>query len=187
MIVYLTGGVGTGKSTVLRMFAELGAITLAADDIVRELYQDPAVQAQIAILLGLDLPLDRQAIADIVFRDADARRQLEAVLHPRVAARLRDERAGAASPIIYEIPLLPTPSSDDLVIAIDAPMQVRLERLAQRGMPRDEAQRRIAAQPTPLDYGKDATHIIVNDGDAEQLRSRVAAIWKELQHGSATV
>lgn len=189
MIVYLTGGIGTGKSTVLRMFAGLGARTLSADEIVRDLYNDPAVQARVAGVLGMRLPLDRGRIASVVFADAGARRRLEDVLHPLVAARvarLRDDLP-PSEPLIYEMPLPPTPVPGDVVIVVTAPERVRLERLVGRGMDPQDASSRMAAQPPADAYGKDADFTIVNDGDAQALRNSVGRVWEELQRGTSPV
>jgi len=189
VIVYLTGGIGTGKSTVLRMLAELGARTVSADEIVRDLYADPAVQARVGEALGMTPPLDRVAIASVVFADAEARRRLEAIIHPLVTecveALRRSEPADV--PLVYEIPLPPRPQAGDVVIAITAPMEARLARLLDRGMSARDAEARIASQPRDDAYGKDARYTIVNDGDVEALRGAVDRIWKELQHGASRV
>lgn len=187
MIVYLTGGIGTGKSTVLRMFAELGARTLSADEIVRDLYSDPAVQARVADVLGMTLPLDRARIASVVFADPAARRRLEEVLHPLVRARVGELRDASGDPLIYEMPLPPTPAPGDVVIVVTAPEQVRLARLIERGMDLQDASSRMAAQPSADAYGKDADFTIVNDRDAQALRNSVGRVWEELQRGASPV
>lgn len=188
VIVYLTGGIGTGKSTVLDLFAQFGATTVSADEIVGDLYARPEVQARIAAALELELPLQRSAIASRVFLDHDARKRLESVIHPLVAAELeRFRQPDQAGPVIYEIPLLPTPQAGDVVIAVTAPLDLRLERLVARGMTRDDALRRMDVQPSPVEYGKHAGHTIVNDGDLPQLRAKVRGVWEDLQHGTSAI
>lgn len=188
VIVYLTGGIGTGKSTVLGLFAELGATTVSADEIVRALYSRPEVQQRIAAVLGLGLPLDRAVIASRVFRNPEARQQLEAVLHPMVADSLQQWRAASHSqPVVYEIPLLPAPEPDDVVVAVTAPLALRLQRLESRGMTREDALQRIEVQPIAADYGKSARFTIVNDGDLSELRTAVARVWEELRDGTSAI
>lgn len=188
MIVYLTGGIGTGKSTVLAMFAELGATTAAADEIVRDLYARPAVQNAVAHELGLGLPLDKSAVADLVFVDTDARTRLEALIHPLVADELAKRAAALPDALlVYEIPLLPKPGSNDVVVEVRAPIDLRLQRLIGRGMDRADAERRVAAQPSEDEYGKQARFTIVNDGDVSKLRAAVAQVWEELRDGSSAV
>lgn len=191
MIVYLTGGIGTGKSTVLDLFAALGARTLSADRIVRDLYARPEVQKAVAELLALPLPLplDKRAIADRVFADPEARTSLEHLLHPMV--RRESDRAFADVPddevIVYEIPLPPEPRCGDVVCLVTAPLDLRIARLIARGMTEADARARIGAQPSDTVYGKHAAHTIVNAGDLDALRAQVRQTWEELHHGQGAV
>jgi len=188
VIVYLTGGIGTGKSTVLRRLAELGATTIAADDIVRTLYADPLIQVQVSNALGLPLPFDRSAIADLVFSDADARERLESIVHPLVSDALERLRLQHfPSPLVYEIPLPPRPHPGDVVIVVTSPLELRIQRLLSRGLTAADARRRIAAQPADSVYGKQASIEIVNDGDVEALQRRVDEVWEELQRDSSQI
>lgn len=188
MIVYLTGGIGTGKSTVLGLFAELGARTVSADEIVRALYARPSVQEAVARELGLGLPFDRAAVADLVFVDAEARARLESLIHPLVAAELEQRVAvEPETPLVYEIPLLPKPRPGDVVVEVRAPLPLRIQRLIGRGMDRADAERRMAAQPSELEYGKQARFTIVNDGDLSALRAAVAQVWEALRDGPSAV
>lgn len=186
MIVYLTGGIGTGKSTVLGMFRELGAQTLSADEVVRELYADPAVQFEVAQAIDEELPLDPQRIAAKVFADAAALQRLEGVIHPRVQQLVLQAAAGlpAGSTLVYEVPLPPSPRPGEVVLAVAAPLPVRRARLAARGMAPADVAARIAAQPGADAYGKHARHILVNEGNLEALREDVARVWEELHHGT---
>lgn len=189
MIVYLTGGIGTGKSTVLEMFGALGAETLSADRIVRDLYARPDVQAAVADLLALPIPLDKRSIAERVFADAEARTSLERLLHPLV--RRESDRIFAELPedavMVYEIPLPPEPRCGDAVCLVTAPLDLRIERLLARGMTEADARARIAAQPGDTLYGKHAAHTIVNEGDLDALRAQVRHVWEELRHGQGPV
>lgn len=197
----LSGGIGSGKSTVTRMLRELGAVTVDADAIVHEL-QAPGspMLAQIAEAFGpgvLDAngALDRPALAAIVFRDPEARARLGAIVHPPVIAEmLRRARQGAASGaplVVLDIPLLfegrKAGTGSAAAMAYDAWVLVwvtpetQIERTMGRdGCTREEALRRIAAQ-MPIDEKKAlATHVIDNSGSLEETRRQVEALYAEL-------
>lgn len=186
MIVFITGGIGTGKSTVLQAFADLGAPTLSADAVVHDLYDQPQVQAAVADALGVGLPLDRKRIASLVFGDPALRQRLEAVLHPLVAARVAVERQ-RHDVLVYEVPLLPQPQPDDVVVVVEAPTAVRRARLLGRGMSVADVDARMAAQPSATQYRSLATHVLDNGGDPTSLRQAVAAIWTEVRHGARAI
>lgn len=186
MIVFITGGIGAGKSTVLQAFADLGAPTLSADAVVHDLYSQPAVQAAIAGVLGVSLPLDRKRIAELVFANPELRERLESVLHPLVAERVAAERKRHAV-LVYEVPLLPSPQVGDAVVVVDAPVEVRRARLLGRGMAVADVEARMAAQPTTTQYRSRATHLIDNSGDSAALQRAVGEIWKEVRHGARAV
>ncbi len=184
MIVLLTGGIGCGKSSVAALLRGLGATTVDADTIVHELHEDPDVQAEVAALLGLPGPVSRADVARHVFGDDSLLRELEAILHPRVHARMAALRASnpADHVLVFEFPLPPTPQPGDVVICVEADEGVRVGRLRERGMQDADIFARIAAAPGPMAYREHAHHVIVNDGDLTDLRDRVTALWEDLRH-----
>ena len=182
MLVFLTGGIGVGKSTVLSMFADLGAEVESADAMVHRLLERADVQAEVDRAIGPVDATDRAAIAAKVFADHDALRRLEAVLHPRVRDTLAARRAQLASDaiLVFEQPLPPNPQPGDVVITVEADPAVRLARLARRGMAEEDARARMRTQPESAAYAANAAYTIVNNGDPQALRSRVEWVWKEL-------
>jgi dephospho-CoA kinase len=192
--VALTGGVGSGKSTVGRLFAERGAVVIDADVIAREIVEPgtpglAAIGARFgASLVRPDGTLDRAGLAAIVFADPAALADLNAITHPLVAIRSRQLMAEVADGriCIYEVPLLveggPLRVADfDQVVVVEAPLPVRLSRLAERGLPPDDARARIAAQATDEQRRAVADAVIVNSGDLAALGARVDEVWGGLQ------
>ncbi|WP_022870845.1 dephospho-CoA kinase [Yaniella halotolerans] len=192
----LTGGIGSGKSTVATFFAERGATIIDADAISRALMEpgqevlDEVVDTFGEHLLDAAGRLDRAALANIVFNDNEARERLNGIVHPAVrseSARLREE-ALAADPdhavIIQDIPLLvETGQADqfDGVIVVDTDHDTRLQRLVEaRGMEVEDAQARISAQATDEQRRDVADWIIDNSGPLDSTEDQVAAVWTEL-------
>jgi dephospho-CoA kinase len=194
MRVGLTGGIGAGKSTVSRMLADRGAVVIDGDQIARDLVVpgEPALAA-IVDRFGPDvlLPdgqLDRAGLAAIVFPDPEALAALDAIMHPRIAQRAADmieaaERAGT-SIVVYDMPLLvENGSADDfdLVVVVHAPIEVRLARLAVRGVPVADARERMSRQASDAERAEVASILIDNGGDEEQLIAQVDRAWYLLQ------
>lgn len=190
--VGLTGGVASGKSTVSAMLAELGALVIDADVLAREVVA-PGTEGLAEIVeafgdgvLTPEGQLDRAVMGALVFADEAKRRVLEAIVHPRVRARAAEIEAGApgAALVVHDIPLLvETGQQDsfDAVVVVDVPPEVQLERLEQlRGMSREEAASRIAAQASREQRLEAATHVIDNSGTLDELRARVAEVYDEL-------
>jgi dephospho-CoA kinase len=160
-VIGLTGGIAAGKTVVADRLAELGAVRIDADRLAREVVEPgtPAL-AEIARRFGsgviaADGTLDRPALGAIVFQDPDARRDLEAITHPAVRAlsARRMAEAGEADPdavVVYDIPLLVESGrvdEFDRIVVVHAPREERIRRLVElRGMPVEEAERRIASQ-----------------------------------------
>ena len=153
----LTGGIGSGKSTVSALLEERGAVVVDADRIVRELQQpgEPVFEAMVeAFGDGIVAPdsLDRQAVADIVFADDDALKRLNAIVHPAVGQRIAErlaELAGTDEVVVLDIPLLVESGRDDMaaVIVVDVDPELAVERLVEhRGFDADDARARIARQ-----------------------------------------
>ena len=192
--VGLTGNVASGKSTVAALFRRWGAAVIDADAIVHEL-QRPGTEVHAAIVRrfgpGVLLPdggLDRAALRDWVLADPGARQDLEAIVHPAVAAR-RAELVAAARErgvpvIVSEIPLLfetLDPAAFDAVVLVEAPAALRRRRLMeQRGLAHAEADRLIAAQmPSELKRAG-SRFVIENDGSPDELERRSRTVWEAL-------
>jgi dephospho-CoA kinase len=191
--VGLTGNIAAGKSTVAEVWRRLGATVVDADELARRAVAagTPALAA-IAREWGpsvvLDGELDRAALRHIVFADPDARARLEAIVHPAVA-ELRDrayrEAEARGEPLVVaDVPLLfevGMADDFDVLVLVDAPEEVRLERLVQgRGLDAEEARRMIAAQmPSELKRAR-ADHVLANTGTIGDLEDRARALWRVL-------
>jgi dephospho-CoA kinase len=193
-IVGLTGGIGSGKSTVARFFAELGVPVVDADRVAREVVA-PGTEGLAAIVeafgadvLAADGELDRKALGAIVFADPDARRRLEAITHPRIFTRSRErfaELAAAGHPYaIYEAALLVENGSyrmfDGLIVVAASPEVQRARVEARDRLAPEEVRARIEAQ-LPLDEKiAVADHVIWNDGGLAETRARTEEVHREL-------
>jgi dephospho-CoA kinase len=189
-IIALTGGIGAGKSLVAQYFSELGARVVDADQLSRlaiergsEGFDEVLLRFGESILRDGDI--DRKALAEIVFADASARADLEAIIHPRVRELFNEVVADleADETLIYEIPLLVESNAAanfDLVITVEADLEMRKERLRKRGMFISEIERRIAAQDSREEREAQADHIITNDGDEDALLRSVENLWEDL-------
>jgi dephospho-CoA kinase len=189
--VGLTGGLASGKSTVARMLAELGASIFDADEIVRELYAPGgAGEAAAKELFGRAVVdsegrIDRARIAGIVFADPARRHALEARIHPLVRAErarrfAEAERSGARVAVAEASQLLEarTESDYDRVLLVVAPEAERLRRWEARGGAVEDARRRIASQIRPGEAFDRAQDVIVNDGSLEELRHKVEEVYR---------
>jgi dephospho-CoA kinase len=189
-IIALTGGIGAGKSLVAQYFSELGARVVDADQLSRVAIERGS-QGFDEVLLRFgesilrDGDIDRKALAEIVFADASARADLEAIIHPRVRELFNDVVADLApdETLIYEIPLLVESNAAanfDLVITVEADLEIRKERLRKRGMFISEIERRMAVQASREEREALADHIIINDGDEDALLRSVENLWEDL-------
>jgi len=190
--VGLTGGIASGKSTVSAILAELGAVIIDADALAREVVEKgtPGLAAVVSEfgdgVLPPDGDLDRPAMGALVFNDENARRRLEAIVHPLVFERIVDLETHAApgALVVHDIPLLAESGradTFDAVVVVDAPTEVQVERmLRDRGWSRDEAESRMAAQASREDRKAIATYLIENTGTIEDLRRRVTEVFEEL-------
>ncbi len=191
--VGLTGGIGAGKSTVARLLAEHGAVIVDADAIAREVVA-PGSEGLAEIvaafgekILRPDGSLDREGLGRIVFSDVDSLRRLEAITHPRISAesarRIAAAEAARKAVLIHDIPLLVEnglPESFEAVVVVEAPDELRLERLAERGLPREQALERMRSQATNEQRRAAATYLIDNSGSLEGLRARIDDVWAAL-------
>jgi dephospho-CoA kinase len=191
LIVALTGGIGAGKSLAAQYFSELGARVVDADQLSRvAIERGSAGFDEVLLRFGesilRDGDIDRKALAEIVFADASARADLELIIHPRVRELFNEVVADLAADeiLIYEIPLLVEINARaefDLVITVEADIEIRKERLRKRGMFISEIERRIAAQATREQREELADEIITNDGDEDALLRKVENLWEDLQ------
>jgi dephospho-CoA kinase len=194
--VGLTGGIASGKSAVADELAARGAIIIDADVLAREVVE-PGTPALAAIIdrfgpqLLSDGQLDRTRLAQIVFADPLARRDLERIVHPAVRARAADlERAaGRAAVVVHVIPLLVETGQQedfDLVVTVDIDPETQIKRLiARNGYTRAEAESRIAAQASREDRRIAADVVLDNTGSVAQLREQIDALWAELSSAGA--
>jgi dephospho-CoA kinase len=194
LVVGLTGGIGAGKSSVAENFAHLGAVVVDADHLARiaiergsEGFDEVVLRFGESILRNGDI--DRKALAEIVFSDENARKDLESIIHPRV----RDLFIGVVADLeqdqilIYEIPLLVETSSQgnfDFIITVEADLELRKERLLKRGMYISEINRRIDSQASESSRVAVADAVIRNDGDEDTLLRAVENLWEDLQRRS---
>ncbi|TWP37142.1 dephospho-CoA kinase [Leekyejoonella antrihumi] len=187
--VGLSGGIGSGKSTVARRLAELGAVVVDADVMAREVVDlgTPGLQEvrkRFGVeVIGADGGLDRAALGRLVFTDAAARKDLESIIHPLIAARTRQSFAEAPreAVVVHDIPLLvelDRAADYHLTVIVGASEQVRQERLVgDRGMSREDALSRIAAQATDAQRRAAADVWIPNEGSRAALTAAVDDCW----------
>jgi dephospho-CoA kinase len=192
LMIGLTGGIGSGKSTVAAALARRGAQVIDADEIAR-LVVEPGTPALAKLverfgsdILAADGSLDRSALAAKAFVTDETRKDLEAITHPAIAEEFFRRIADAApgTILVHDVPLL-VESTRGLeyagVIVVEAPLDVRLDRLEARGIPRDDALRRIALQASDEERRKVATWVVDNAGSLEALEPQLESIWRELE------
>ena len=190
--VGLTGGIGSGKSEVSWRLAALGAVVIDADLVAREVVapDTPGLAEVVDVfgpgILGPDGSLDRPKLGDIVFADPELLGRLNAIVHPRVEARMREleASAGAGSVLVHDVPLIAENGLKelfDLVVVVDAPPQLQLDRLVgPRGMTEDQARARMAAQASRVQRLAIADVVLDNSGTLAQLDDEVTRLWAEL-------
>jgi len=195
--VGLTGGIGSGKSTVSGLLASYGAVVIDADVLAREAVATgtPGLARVVEEfgtgVLGQDGSLDRPRLAALVFGDPERLAALNAIVHPYVAARRAEltSEAAEATPgaiVVFDVPLLvenglADTDDYDVVVVIDAVDETRLGRLVDgRGMDEDQARARMAAQAGREDRLAVADVVIENDGDLAHLQLQVEALWARL-------
>ena len=189
--VGLTGGIASGKSLVAADLAARGATVIDADVLAREVVEPgtpglAAVIERFGTQVLTDGRLNRARLAEIVFADPAARRDLERIVHPAVRARAAELEcgAGAAAVVVHVIPLLVETSQQqdfDLVVTVDVDHEKQIERLmARNGYSRAEAESRIAAQASSEDRRRAADVVVDNSGSIAQLRDQIEALWAVL-------
>lgn len=199
LLVALTGGIGSGKSTVARFLAARGAVVLDADEFARVAVEpgSPGL-VQVVDRFGTDVvaadgSLDRPALAAAAFATPQARRDLEAIVHPEVARLFAEEverLRGSDRVVVYQVPLLVETGlapAFDVVVAVSAHEPVRMARVrSQRSMTEDAVRDRIRAQATDPEREAVADHVIRNDGTAADLERNVDDLWRELLRVSSS-
>ncbi|MGY1830334.1 dephospho-CoA kinase [Geodermatophilus sp. SYSU D01180] len=186
----LTGGIGSGKSTVAALLAARGALVVDADRIAREVVE-PGTPGLAAVVdafgpdvLTPDGALDRPALAAVVFADPQARARLDGIVHPLVRARALEvvQAAPEDAVVVQDVPLLVETGQAgayDLVLVVEADLDTRVARLVLRGLTEDDARARIAAQATDEQRRAVADVVLDNSGAPEALAAQVERFWAE--------
>jgi dephospho-CoA kinase len=190
-MIGLTGGIGSGKSTVADLLAERGAVVVDADVIARQVVEPGSpVLERLGERFGSDIVgpdgrLDRARLAERAFVDDESRHDLEAITHPAIGEEFLRQVAAApeGAVVVHDVPLLvesKNPARYAAVIVVEAPRALRLARLEARGIAVADAERRMAQQASDDERRAVATWVIDNSGDLDALRARVAELWPEL-------
>lgn len=194
LTIGLTGGIGSGKSTVTKILAELGAPIIDADKVGHAIYEPggPAYADMIAAfgegILAPDRTIDRKKLGPIVFAEPGALKRLNSIVHPKMFVRMREmaaamRAAGERQPIVIEAAVLVEanwqPLFDEIWLVVTSQERVieRVER--DRGMKRDQTEARIRAQLSNDERRKHASTVIANDGTIEALHAKVADLWRD--------
>ena len=190
LVVGLTGGIGAGKSTVAELFARLGALVIDADQLARmaiergsDGFADVMLRFGEEVIVNGDI--DRKKLAEIVFSDEQARKDLEAIVHPRVQALFAEAVADLDHDdiLIYEIPLLvETGAADkfDHVITVESEIELRKQRLLKKGLYISQIEKRMASQASEEARTAVADSVIRNDGDEDSLLRQVENLWESV-------
>ena len=195
LAVGLTGGIGSGKSTVGDLLVERGAVLIDADRIAREVVAPggPAYQPLVdrfgSAVLAPDGTLDRAALAAVVFADAEALAALNGITHPAIGAVMAERRAaheGTSEVVVLDIPLLNPARRDqlalDVVVVVDCPVELAVSRLVeQRGFTRADAEARVAAQVSRPERLAGADYVVDNSSDRAHLTAEVDRVWAGLR------
>lgn len=187
MLIALTGGIGSGKTTVAARWVELGAHEIDADILAREVVE-PSTEGLAAVverfgkeILLADGSLDRGALAKVAFADGQSRKDLEAILHPRIQRLAAERVKGLGGVIVYTIPLLAETNSKlefDRVVTVSCDEAVRIDRLVTlRGMSKEEAMGRISAQASDAEREAKADTVIDSNCPMDELISRADEVF----------
>ena len=193
LLVGLTGGIGSGKTTVARMLADRGAAVVDADELAHRALdpgtpgRDRVVETFGSQVVAPDGSIDRAALAEVVFQDPEKRLALESIVHPEVFRLLQEtiaEHQGSDRIVVFDAALLVETGFDhacDVVVVVSTPPEEQVRRLEERGMDAEEARRRIAAQAAPEVRDQRADILLPNSGDLEELERRVDGVWEQLE------
>jgi dephospho-CoA kinase len=192
-LIGLTGGIAAGKSTVAKLWQELGGIEIDADQVARDVVAKgtPGLAAVITAFgdefLSSDGDLNRKALAERIFQDTDSRLKLESIIHPLVRKAVQERLSilPEDSMVVYTVPLLVEANVDlpfDAVVTVEAPEEVRISRMVEnRGMTAVQAKQRIAAQAKPIERAANADYILNSNQSIDLLMQDARSLWKEFQ------
>jgi len=187
----LSGGIGSGKSTVAKILADLGAVVIDADAIAKEVLEPGQVGYENVIhifgeeVLDSSGNIDRKKLAELVFQDASKLSQLEAIVHPAVVARVGQIRESLpeTSNVVYDTPLLverELQEQFDKVLIVLANLDIRKQRLVSRGLEMGDIEARLTNQVSDDQRSAVADFVIVNNGSPQELRDAVTKVWQQL-------
>ena len=190
MLIALTGGIGSGKTTVASIWVTLGATEIDADVLARKVVQpgsdglNQVVEEFGVGILNEDGSLNRTALGNIIFKSPDLRLRLEQITHPLIQRLAKQIIASTRGPIVYTIPLLVetnSPLQFDSIVTVSAPEEIRVQRLvAERGMSEKDARSRISAQVTDQEREAVSEHVIDSNCTLEDLRIRSTAVFQSI-------
>ena len=191
MYIGLSGGIGSGKSTVAKILSELGAVVIDADAIAKEVLETGQVGYENVIhnfgdsVLDPTGNIDRKKLAELVFQDETKLAKLESIVHPAVVSRVTQIRESLpdSAIVVYDTPLLIEKGLQDqfdTVLIVLADLESRRERLLSRGLLLKDIDARIANQATDEQRKAVADVLIVNDGTMQELRENVTKVWQQL-------
>jgi len=190
LVVALTGGIGSGKSTVGQIFAQLGAIVVDSDQLARDVLERGSIGFnEVVAKFGDEIlkngEIDRQLLASIVFKDPTKRSELEQITHPLIRKAFAEviARSTSNSIVINQIPLLVESNHDykfDHVITVSASEDIRAQRLLKRGLTGVQIRERMQAQATDQMREGIADSVIVNDKSEQEITNQVEKIWELL-------
>ena len=193
ILVGLTGGIGSGKSTVSQLLSERGAIIVDADAVARELQQPGTEVLRLMAeafgqeICNADGSLNRQAVADKVFGNAEALKILNGIVHPAIGKEMNrriEEQRSTNNVVVLDIPLLVENPREGLcgIIVVDVPVDIAVDRLVSaRGMAKEDAEARVSRQASREDRKAIADKVIDNSRDLEFLRQQVDEVWAWMQ------
>jgi dephospho-CoA kinase len=192
LMVGLTGGIGSGKSTVAALLTKRGAVVVDADAIARQVVEPgtPAL-AKLVERFGPEIlqangSLDRAKLAEIGFATDETKKDLEAITHPAIGEEFIRQVGTAPEDgvVVHDVPLLVESKRNfpyDAVIVVETPRDRRLDRLEERGVPRDDAARRMEHQASDEERRAVATFVVDNGGDLAALEAQIDRIWADLE------
>jgi dephospho-CoA kinase len=193
-VIAITGGAGAGKTTASRHFGRLGATVIESDAVARDVLEEPETREALLQAFGTGLlddhgSIDRALLAEAAFKGTQSVARLNAATHPRISAvimgRLDDLGSDEAMPmVVVEVPLLDAVPDlrerCDQIVAVEAPIGARVQRLVDRGIPEPDARRRIGLQLTDVQRRRFATAVVVNDSDIVSYEDRLDRVWEHL-------
>ena len=190
LVVALTGGIGSGKSTVGQIFAQLGATVIDSDQLARDVIERGSIGFnEIVAKFGDEIlkngEIDRQILASLIFKDPAKRSELEQITHPLIRKAFAKVVSNASpdSIVINQIPLLVESNHDykfDHIITVSASESIRSERLIKRGLTNEQIKQRMQAQATDQMRENIADSVIVNEKSEQEITDQVEKIWEQL-------